>query len=59
MISTIWHSNTEISENGANILCIGHNSKGDFIIYGNAKHYQTSFCIVDNVEIEYVAELKK
>lgn len=59
MSSTIWHSNTEVPENGADILCIGHNSTGDFIIYGKAEHYQNSFCIVDNVEVEYATDIDK
>lgn len=59
MNSTIWHTNTEIPKNGAEILCIGHNDKGDFIIYGYVEHYQDTFCIIDNVEVEYASDIDK
>ena len=59
MSNTIWHLNTDRPQKGAEILCVGHNKSGDFVIYGKAQHYQNTFCIVDNVEIEYASDIDK
>lgn len=59
MTNTIWHSNTERPRKGMEILCVGHNEDGDFVIYGTASHYEDTFCIVDNVEVEYASDIDK
>ena len=53
MTDTIWHTNTERPRKGAEILCIGHNDDGDFVIYGTASHYEDTFCIVGEIEVDY------
>lgn len=59
MDNTIWHLTTEKPKDGAEILCIGHNEDGDFVIYGTASHYEDTFCIIDNVEVEYASDIDK
>lgn len=59
MEDTIWHLTTEKPKDGAEILCIGHNEDGDFIIYGTASHYEDTFCIIDNAEVEYASDIDK
>lgn len=59
MENTIWHLTTEKPKDGAEILCIGHNEDGDFVIYGTASHYEDTFCIIDNVEVEYASDIDK
>lgn len=59
MTNTIWHLTTEKPKDGAEILCIGHNEDGDFVIYGTASHYEDTFCIIDNVEVEYASDIDK
>ncbi len=59
MSNTIWHSNTDLPQNDAEILCIGHNDCGDFVIYGTTSHYANTFCIVDNAEMEYASDIDK
>lgn len=59
MENTIWHLTTEKPKDGAEILCIGHNEDGDFVIYGTASHYEDTFCIIDNAEVEYASDIDK
>lgn len=59
MENTIWHLTTEKPKDGAEILCIGHNEDGDLVIYGTASHYEDTFCIIDNAEVEYASDIDK
>lgn len=59
MTDTIWHTNTERPRKGAEILCIGHNDDGDFVIYGTASHYEDTFCIVGEIEGDYASDIDK
>ncbi|MBR2011850.1 MAG: hypothetical protein IKA08_01100 [Alphaproteobacteria bacterium] len=59
MADTIWHTNTERPRKGAEILCIGHNDDGDFVIYGTASHYEDTFCIVGEIEVDYASDIDK
>ena len=59
MRDTIWHTNTERPRNGAEILCVGHNDDGDFVIYGTASHYEDTFCIVGKIEVDYASDIDK
>ena len=59
MADTIWHTNTERPRNGAEILCVGHNDDGDFVIYGTTNHYEDTFCIVGEIEVDYASDIDK
>lgn len=59
MTNTIWHSNKERPRKGAEILCIGHNEDGEFIISGTASHSGDTFCIVYGIEADYAEDIDK